>query len=252
MTAPAVTEAGALDLWLIRSPAPADAGPLDLTVLDEAERKRAASFIRPSDGITYTSAHIALRRLLGAYLGIPAQEVAFLREPCPGCGKPHGRPAVTAPGPPLHFSLSHSHGLALVGVADRPVGVDVERHPRAGTVGVCTPALHPGEQDELDALPEEERPAAFGQLWTRKEAFLKGLGTGLSRGPSVDYLGPDPGRRPQGWTLLDIPCGPRHHGAAALAGGAPATTRLRLLPAAALHHGGTADVRAGAREPAAA
>ncbi|WP_367141074.1 MULTISPECIES: 4'-phosphopantetheinyl transferase family protein [Streptomyces] len=247
MTGGPALRAGALDLWLVRRPANGSEDRLDLTDLDAAERKRAASFIRPTDGLTYAAAHIALRRLLGVYLDIPPPQVTFLREPCPGCGEPHGRPAVATPHQPrLHFSLSHSHGMALVGVADRPVGVDVERLPRPATVDACTPALHPGEQQELGALDPGERQEAFGRLWTRKEAFLKGIGTGLSRGPSLDYLGADPARRPSGWTVLDLPCGPRHNGAVALKGGPPTASRLRLLPDGALFAGGTEALRAEA------
>ncbi|MBT2386308.1 4'-phosphopantetheinyl transferase superfamily protein [Streptomyces sp. ISL-11] len=242
LTRPAIGE-DQLHLWLVATPRPdATHSRLDLTELDEAERTRTASFIRPSDGATYATAHIALRRLLGAYLHQPPAQVAFVREPCPGCGATHGRPAVAADGPPLHFSLSHSHGMVLIAVAARTVGADVERLPRAATVEVCTPALHPKERAELQQTPEEARPAAFGQLWTRKEAFLKGIGTGLSRSPAADYLGADPARRPTGWTIADVPAGPRHHAAVALTGPAPTTATVRLLGAPALLPGATVDL----------
>ncbi|MFD3780788.1 MFS transporter [Streptomyces sp. NPDC058612] len=50
----------------------------------------------------------------------------FVRERCAGCGGEHGRPALDASSPPPGFSLSHSAGVALAGVAAVPVGVDVE------------------------------------------------------------------------------------------------------------------------------
>ncbi|MEV6655085.1 4'-phosphopantetheinyl transferase superfamily protein [Streptomyces sp. NPDC051219] len=226
---PAV-EARQVDLWLLRPPKADSAAALDQCELDDAERHRAASFIRPADGLLYASAHIALRRLLGAYLGIAPQDVPFVRQPCPGCGEPHGRPAVATTDPPLHFSLSHSSGLALVGIAATTVGVDLEKLPGAETVEICTEALHPDERAELAAAPREERREMFGRFWTRKEAYLKGLGTGLSRSPSQDYLGSDVRRRPVGWSLADIPCGPRHAAAFALAGDAPTDTSVRRLP----------------------
>ncbi|GHF64571.1 hypothetical protein GCM10010218_52690 [Streptomyces mashuensis] len=236
-----VVDHDALDLWLAAAPRAEAVDRLDLSELNDAERTRAASFIRPTDGATYATAHIALRRLLGAYLGMDPADVPFVRQPCPGCGGPHGRPAVAETDPPLHFSLSHSHGLVLVGVAARPVGADVERLPRAETAAVCLPRLHPRERDELGSLPEESRPLAFGQLWTRKEAFLKGLGTGLSRGPDVDYLGSDVARRPAGWTVLDVPAGKHHNAAVALRGDAPTELTLRRVPAEALFAGGRID-----------
>ncbi|MEU4273230.1 4'-phosphopantetheinyl transferase superfamily protein [Streptomyces sp. NPDC026092] len=222
-----VTE-GRLDLWLIRRPEGPDAGGLDTSELDPVERHRADSFIRPADGLLYAAAHVALRRLLGRYTDTPPQDVRFVREPCPGCGGAHGRPAVAPRS--LHFSLSHSAGLALVGVAAVPVGVDVEKLPRQETVEVCGRALHPGERDELADVQGAERTARFGRIWTRKEAFLKGIGTGLSRPSTEDYLGADARRHPQGWTLVDIPCDATHSAAAAVKGPAPATATVRSLP----------------------
>lgn len=243
-----------LDVWLIRRPKPDVASAaLDLSELDDAERRRAASFIRPSDGITYASAHIGLRRLLGGYLGVPPGEVTFVREPCPGCGDPHGRPAVAYPSPPLHFSLAHSQGMAAVGVAATPLGIDVERLPHEETVEVCTPALHPDERAELAAADPAGRRLLFGRLWTRKEAYLKGIGTGLSRLPAQDYLGAEPAGRPPGWTILDLPAGPRHQAAVAVRREDPVAPVLRWLPFEALCAGGTVDVsrRAPARPIAA-
>ncbi|MFF3984053.1 4'-phosphopantetheinyl transferase family protein [Streptomyces sp. NPDC001797] len=244
--APRLPAAGLLDVWLVRRAALETAADLlDLSELSEAERRRTASFVRPADGVTYASAHVALRRLLGGYLGLPPQDVPFVREPCPGCAEPHGRPAVAHPDPPLHFSLAHSHGMAVVAVSRTVVGADVERLPRAETVEVCTPALHPGEQAELAALGDAgERRAAFGRLWTRKEAYLKALGTGLSRDPGHDYLGADPQRRPAGWTLLDLPSGPRHNAAVAVRGAAPEQVTVRWVPPAALYAGETVDLDA--------
>ncbi|WP_437102273.1 4'-phosphopantetheinyl transferase family protein [Streptomyces sp. enrichment culture] len=212
-------------------PAPdplADPGVLD--VLDAAERKRAASLRRPADRALYVASHLALRTLLGAYLRVPAREVVLVREPCPGCGGPHGRPAVAGTPAPLHFSLSHSHGLALIGVAAVPVGVDVQRVPGPGTVDACAPSLHPAERAELERLPPGARPGAFAQLWARKEAYLKGIGTGLSRPASADYLGTDTRSRPHGWTVTDLPRADGHTAAVAVLGTAPPTPAVRRLP----------------------
>ncbi|MFE7511745.1 hypothetical protein ACFU8I_11035 [Streptomyces sp. NPDC057540] len=52
--------------------------------------------------------------------------------------------------------------------------------------------------------PVPARPAEFGRLWTRKEAYLKGIGTGLAHGTSTEYLGADARGRPPGWTVLDL------------------------------------------------
>ncbi|MFB6655535.1 4'-phosphopantetheinyl transferase family protein [Streptomyces microflavus] len=246
---------GHVDVWLVRPPlpgrppadhhtprpsgpshAPRPSGPGHVPQppgLSSAELRRAASFARPADRAAYATAHTALRQLLGGYLDRPPAALTFVREPCSGCAGPHGRPAVVQAGggPPLHFSLAHSRGLIAVAVAPRVIGVDVERLPSPETVEACARALHPGEQAELAAAPPGERRAHFGRLWTRKEAYLKALGTGLSRHPRTDYLGSDLRRRPARWAVLDLPAGPEHAAAIAVPGDRPDHVTVRWLPA---------------------
>ncbi|MEU8027634.1 4'-phosphopantetheinyl transferase superfamily protein [Streptomyces sp. NPDC049099] len=208
-----------VDLRLVGQPRPgAGAVAADLALLDESERRRAARFRRVADRDLYVAVHLALRRALAGYLGLPPQDVVLVREPCPGCGGPHGRPAVAGAAGALHFSLSHSHGLALIALAAVPVGADIQRLPGPDTVEVCSAALHPAERAELAAVPEPERPAAFARLWSRKEAYLKGLGIGLARPAHADYLGDTVADRPRGWTVGNVPCGPGHAAAVALRG----------------------------------
>lgn len=173
-------------------------------VLDDGEKERAASFVREADRRCYVTAHVALRSMLGACLGIEPGAVRLHREPCLSCGGPHGRPA-TADGP-VHFSLSHSGSVALIACAAVPVGVDVEALPRPEVVREVAKELHPRETAELSALPEAGRPAAFARGWARKEAYLKGLGIGLSRSLSLDYLGTGPAavNHPAGWRISDV------------------------------------------------
>ncbi|WP_353945690.1 4'-phosphopantetheinyl transferase superfamily protein [Streptomyces sp. HUAS MG91] len=226
---------GELELWLLTPPRQ---GALAFDELDESERRRADAFRRHADRALYVAAHVALRRLLGAYLRTPAKELAFARADCPRCGGPHGRPVLTGAGPGApHFSLSHSRGAVLIGVARAPVGVDVERVPGPERVELCRSALHPYEQRELAALGARERPPFFARLWARKEAFLKGTGVGVGGWTSEVYLGeggPDAPPRPDGWSVLDVPYGPRHAASAAFRGPAPRTVVRRLPPEAVL------------------
>ncbi|MFF4324833.1 4'-phosphopantetheinyl transferase family protein [Streptomyces sp. NPDC001568] len=220
-----------VDLWLVRRPTGAEAEALAIGELDDDERRKADAFIRKADGLLYAAAHVAVRRLLGRYTEARPQDVRFMREPCPGCGEPHGRPAMSPPPPPLHYSLSHSGTVALVGVGTVPLGVDVEKLPGAETVDICSRALQADEQREIAETPAgEERRQLFGQIWTRKEAFLKGLGTGLSRSPSLDYLGADHGRHPDGWTMAGIPVDSLHAASVAVAGADLKTVDVRWVP----------------------
>ncbi|MCQ4209077.1 4'-phosphopantetheinyl transferase family protein [Streptomyces longispororuber] len=199
--------AGAVRLWLVTTDAdPAGtAGGTD--VLDADERRRAAAFRQDRHRTRYVAAHLALRGILGERLGRPPGAVRFVRLPCPDCGRPHGRPALAdVPGP--HFSLSHSGDLALVAVADAPVGADIEALPTPETADELTVVLHPREQAELAALASpSERCLAVARTWVRKEAYLKGIGTGLARGADLDYVGtlPDSPTAPDGWTVRDVP-----------------------------------------------
>ncbi|MFD0382159.1 4'-phosphopantetheinyl transferase family protein [Streptomyces stramineus] len=180
------------------------------------ERARAAGFVRDLHRQRYVAAHLGLRHLLGAYLDTDPAAVELTREPCPGCGGPHGRPAVA--GTPLHFNLSHAGDLALFAFAATAVGADVEEEQPASVVAEVGQALHPGEVAELGALPERARPAAFARCWTRKEAYLKGTGTGLSEDPAVTYVGTGTvPASPAGWALSDVPVGAGYAAAVALA-----------------------------------
>ncbi|MEU1037895.1 4'-phosphopantetheinyl transferase family protein [Streptomyces sp. NPDC005551] len=173
-------------------------------LLDAEERARARAFRRDRDRDAYVVAHAALRSVLSVLLGIRAEALPLMREPCAGCGGPHGRPALRTAG--VHFSLSHSGDLVMVALAPAPVGVDVEGLATAQAVLGAQCALHPAEARELARLPAHERPAAFTRAWVRKEAYLKGLGTGLVRDPALDYVGtgPRPAAPSPQWTVRDV------------------------------------------------
>ncbi|MFG2641342.1 4'-phosphopantetheinyl transferase family protein [Streptomyces sp. NPDC048370] len=158
-------------------------------VLDAAEHARLGALRAEADRDRYLVAHVALRRVLGERLGLAPAAVRIVRRPCTDCGGPHGRPVV-AGDTGTHFSLSHAGDLVAVAVAEVAVGVDVEEVPPPDVVAATAPTvLHPEELRELAALPEAARPAAFARCWTRKEACLKALGTGLNTPPATVRVG---------------------------------------------------------------
>ena len=88
----------------------------------------------------------------------------------------NGKPALAAY-PGIHFNLSHSGTLAVCAVSDKPVGVDTEAlTPFLPDVAAL--CFQPREIAWLECQPD--RDLAFTRLWTRKESWLKYLGTGLS------------------------------------------------------------------------
>ncbi|WP_411109459.1 4'-phosphopantetheinyl transferase family protein [Streptomyces sp. c-19] len=217
-----------VDLWSIGVRGITE-NALDLSELDAEELGRFEGLRRAQDRVLFGAAHVALRRLLAGRLGMAPAEVGYLREPCPCCGAPHGRPAVLGRTGAPHFSLSHGGDMVLIGMASRPVGVDVEAVPTAADVRDLISALHPLERGEI--ADDAFSPETFARIWTRKEAYLKGLGTGLGRALDADYLG-ETGRAPspRGWCVSNVPVDGLHAAAVAVEG-PEMTLRVTSLPA---------------------
>jgi 4'-phosphopantetheinyl transferase len=138
---------------------------------------RANRFLSSVHGEHYVVAHARLRQLLAAALGGDASSLAFVE------GE-HGKPALaggTAESG-LHFNLSHSGGLGLVGWSwDLHIGVDVEAwRPMRDEAALVRRYFSAVEVAAWERLPADERTEAFFNLWTRKEAYIKAVGRGLS------------------------------------------------------------------------
>jgi 4'-phosphopantetheinyl transferase len=209
-----------LDLWLLDTGA--DDG-IDSSALDDVERRRAHALQTPDLQRRYLLAHAALRHLLGQALGLPPRDVRIVRESCPRCGAAGGRPVLGESTPSLHFSLSSSEHLVLLALASASVGVDVEAIPSRRAVDEASALLHPAEREELRHMDPKDRRATFTRLWSRKEAYLKGIGVGVVHGLD-EYVGTRPhAAAPEGWTLLDVAVPPGFAGSAALYTGSHAT-----------------------------
>jgi 4'-phosphopantetheinyl transferase len=142
------------------------------TGLPPEERERAAGFLRQEVGWRWAASRWALRRVLGDYLGVaPAGVEIEVGE--------HGKPRLRQEAG-LEFNLSHSEGLALVALAARPVGVDLEAiRPDRDLRALAERALPAADVAAVEAARGAERAAVFYRAWTRHEARLKCLGTGL-------------------------------------------------------------------------
>ena len=129
---------------------------------------------------------VLVRCLAASVLGSSPGDVAVDRT-CRDCGKPHGRPVLTEPttGHGLQVSVSHSGGLVGVAVARHPIGLDVEaRDRRVDLLSIASVFLSPVELDALESAGLGEDPEHLLLWWTRKEAVLKLLGTGLRQQPT--------------------------------------------------------------------
>lgn len=164
---------GFVEVWTWPLVAEADSLAALAGLLSEDEAARAERFLNPVLGREFVAARAGLRLILAAYAGAPAAALRFAEGP-------RGKPRLVPPaGPVLQFNLSHSAGLAALGVATGvEIGVDIEAR-RPVEPGVAERFFAPGERLRLGGLAGEEWTAGFFRCWTRKEALIKATGDGL-------------------------------------------------------------------------
>ncbi len=148
-----------------------------LLTLSSDERARADRFYFRKDRESFIVARGVLRSILGRYLNRAPESLRFHYSS-------HGKPAldVDSGGDVIRFNLSHSHRMALYAIArDREVGIDIE-FVREGPLAdrIAEQFFSPNEVRTLQALPSVHQRHAFFLCWTRKEAYIKGRGEGLS------------------------------------------------------------------------
>jgi 4'-phosphopantetheinyl transferase len=170
-------DVGTVHVWQARLDQFAGQQGQMLDLLSADERERAERFHFAKDRRHFIAARVLLRTLLGRYLSLPPQRLSFSYSP-------YGKPALAGEGESraLRFNVSHSYGLALYAVArEREVGVDVEyiRHDVVSD-SIAEHFFSAREVATLRSLPAELQPRAFFNCWTRKEAFIKARGDGLS------------------------------------------------------------------------
>ena len=194
--------------WLRGSPADFPAG---LAMLSDDERARAAKFHFEGDRKNFVARRSLLRAILGHYLKVEPSQISMAREE-------RGKPRLAGPdgAARLHFNFSHSRNLALCAVGRfGPLGVDVEQQrPMPEMADIAATFCSPQESALINAAPPEKRLEVFFDLWTRKEAYLKGTGEGIAG--SLAQL--DCSVAPPGWTLYSLSPAPGFAGALALAG----------------------------------
>jgi len=146
-------------------------------LLSQDERDRAGRFIFERDRTQYIVRQGILRILLGNYLGIEPGLVRI------NYGK-NDKPVLADiyDSTEMHFNLSHSEGLAIYAfTGDREIGIDIEQiRDIPDMEQIFERFFSPRENEVFHILPENRRKEAFFNCWTRKEAFIKATGDGLS------------------------------------------------------------------------
>jgi 4'-phosphopantetheinyl transferase len=177
--APVGLKLGADDVHLWRASLDCDAPVLSRleATLSPDEMARANRFIFSTDRNHYVAGRGILRELLATYLMRASAELKFRY------GN-HGKPTLDANASDsiLQFNLSHSGGAALYALSlGRRLGVDVERiRPQLASEDIARRYFATREVAELQALPTHLRTEGFFLCWTRKEAYVKAHGAGLS------------------------------------------------------------------------
>ncbi len=147
--------------------------------LSPDEHLRAQKFFFEKDRQHFIIARGGLRKLLGLYLGLTPEAVRFQYNA-------YGKPALDLPGyllgTRLQFNVSHSQALILYAFAlERAVGIDVEyMRTNIEYEALAESTFSPYERQIFSTLPGHLKLEGFYNCWTRKEAYIKARGQGLS------------------------------------------------------------------------
>ena len=180
-----------MDVWLGSLDLSRDPPGPQVSTLSPDEFARATS-MAAEPRRRFMASRVLLRRLISAYLGDEPQEIEFSYG---SSGKPSLVPMPA--GLPLHFNLSHSRDRVLVAIATTPVGIDLETPRRLGDFeGLARRFFSQGEVRALARIPASQRLDAFFACWTRKEAYLKLIGRGVSSGLKTVEVVFSPGLEP--------------------------------------------------------
>ncbi len=209
-----------VDVWPVRIDA-ASMTPAFEAVLSVEEKDRSVRFRFDHLRHSYVLAHGALRLLLSRYLNTSPKSIEFTFGQN---GKPrlHGNSC-------LRFNISHSGAIMACALTlGLEIGIDVEEiRSMQDLEGIARHTFCGGEVEDLMSLPPDQRESSFFRCWTRKEAYIKAVGEGLSARLDafrVTLRPEDPARflyvgneerAAQQWTLHNLDLTPGYAGALA-------------------------------------
>ncbi len=190
------------------------------------ELRRADRFHSEQDRTRFVAAHSAMRQILSQYLPVSPESVVF---DYGANGKPRLAEQFAKTG--IKFNLAHSHELALVGISrDIDLGVDVEFINMSLAIDEMSPQVFSAnELVTFRAIPVAQQVQYFFSWWSRKEAYVKALGVGLSMrldqveivfdlSSRVGYARPKGSPVSQIWSVYDIDMGDGYKAALVIEG----------------------------------
>jgi 4'-phosphopantetheinyl transferase len=199
-----------IEIWILPTETSDPARAKFERLLAPEEKVRAERFRFDRLRNSFITTRGALRCLLGSYLSVPPASLEFHYG---SKGKPTLAPAME-----IDFNATHSGDFAAFAFTlGCQIGIDLEHiHPLAEMQDIAGRFFCPDETAELASLPPDDREAAFFRCWTRKEAYIKAIGDGLSAPLDafrVTLLSNEPARfvhlahdtnAAQAWTLHDL------------------------------------------------
>jgi 4'-phosphopantetheinyl transferase len=164
-------------VWMASLDQPANVVAKLATILSRDEYQKAMRYYRPVDRDRFIVGRGILRKIISAYLALPADQLRFTYNE-------YGKPAVSDDQNDcaLNFNLSHSAELILYAVTrERVVGIDIEYiREDFATLEIAEHFFSKDEVEALKSLPTDQRTIGFFNCWSRKEAFIKAKGMGVS------------------------------------------------------------------------
>jgi 4'-phosphopantetheinyl transferase len=195
-------------LWRLKLEQPEQHVDEFISLLSSEEQRRAAKFRFERDRNRFVVARGVLRTILASYLNYEPDQLELSYGP-------YGKPYVPHRSYAIQFNLAHSHEVVLYAFAlERNVGVDVEQIRELPDVEqMATTYLTEQENAVFKSLPRGRKSRAFFESWTRKEAYLKAIGTGLAQpftriNPSITF----------GWSIMSFTPDPDYVAALAIEG----------------------------------
>lgn len=199
----------AITIWELRFSKQQDQLEACYAVLNEEEKARAARFYFDKDRHAFTLTRGTLRYLLSHCLKQKPEDIIFSQNE-------YGKPELKNSS--WQFNVSHSHDYALIAIGrDYPIGIDVEYQDRKiNPLELCDRFFAKEEIEQLHSVEPTLQIKTFFNLWTRKEAFIKAIGIGLSFGLDQFALMGLPEKKPEilrisdekyqikDWQLLDL------------------------------------------------
>jgi len=176
-------------------------------LLNEQEKQKSSTFIRPELQKKYIKTRGVLRKVLSSYLNIDPQEIKIKTTD-------YGKPFIDHAS--LFFNLSHTANKFVIVVSNTgEVGIDLEQNkPRKNLQGLVKKCFSEVEQVSWHKIADEKKTIQFYSLWVRKEAFVKAVGRGISLGLDQCVINPknlnqflsipDKYGKASDWNIVDI------------------------------------------------